>query len=111
MTRPPAGTDDDTRAWACLMTNLLVLPGLGSLLVGRRIGWLQAGVALLGFAFTLVWLVWFVVTWSETGSFPLDGGPYLGEGIGGVLIFGASWMWGLATGLVVVRESGRRPGV
>jgi len=102
----PTQGQDETRAWACLMTNLLVLPGLGSLLVGRRSGWAQAALALLGFALTLVWLVWFAVTWSGTGEFPLDGGPYLGEGVGGVLLFAVSWVWGLVTGLSVVRKSG-----
>ena len=41
---------DEARAWTSLMTNLLVLPGLGSLLAGRRAGWPQAALALAGFA-------------------------------------------------------------
>jgi len=102
---------DEARAWASLMTNLLVLPGLGSLLAGRRAGWGQAALALVGFALSTAWLAWFVVAWSRTGSFPLDGGPYLPLGLLGVLLFAVSWMWGLVTGLAVVRESRaqRRP--
>lgn len=96
---------DEARAWACLMTNLLVLPGLGSLLAGRRAGWPQTALALVGFALTAVWLVWFVVAWSRTGSLPLDGGPYLPWGAFGVLLFALSWVWGLFTGLRVVSES------
>jgi hypothetical protein len=87
------------------MTNLLVLPGLGSLMAGRREGWPQAALALAGFALSTVWLLWFVVTWSRTGSFPLDGGPYLPMGALGVVVFAVSWVWGLFTGLRVVRES------
>jgi hypothetical protein len=99
---------DEARAWACLMTNLLVLPGLGSLLGGRRAGWAQAALALVGFALSAVWLVWFVAAFLREGGFPLDGGPYLPMGILGVALFGASWVWGLATGLSLVSGS-RRP--
>jgi hypothetical protein len=105
---------DEARAWACLMTNLLVLPGLGSLLAGRRVGWLQAVLALAGFALSALWLVWFAATFMREGSFPLDGGPYLPAGAAGVLLFAVSWIWGLATGLGVVRGArdavtGKRP--
>jgi len=93
---------DEARAWACLMTNLLVLPGLGSLLAGRRVGWLQAALAVVGFALSTVWLVWFVATLFSESGFPLDGGPYLPAGIVGVLLFTVSWVWGLVTGLRVV---------
>ena len=95
---------DEALAWASLITNLLVLPGLGSLLAGRRAGWPQAALALAGFALSTVWLAWFVIAWSRTG-FPLDGGPYLPLGLLGVFLFAVSWVWGLITGLAVVRES------
>jgi hypothetical protein len=96
---------DEARAWASLMTNLLVLPGLGSLLAGRRAGWPQAALALVGFILTTVWLAWFVGACWRTGSFPLDGGPYLPMGLLGVFLFAVSWGWGLVTGLAVVRQS------
>jgi len=96
---------DEARAWACLMTNILVLPGLGSLLAGRRVGWLQAAVALGGFALSAAWLAWFVAAVFRDGAFPLDGGPYLPEGALGVLLFAVSWGWGLLTGLALVRAS------
>src|SRR5207245_11084787 len=84
--RPGRHEVDETRAWACLMANILVLPGLGSLIAGRRSGWPQAAGALGGFALTLVWLGWVVGAWSRTGSFPLAGGPYLPEGLGGAML-------------------------
>jgi hypothetical protein len=84
------------------MANLLVLPGLGSLIAGRRSGWAQAAVALAGFALTTVWFVWFVAEWARSGNFPLDAGPYLPAGALGVLLFAVSWTWGLITGLAVV---------
>ena len=96
---------DETRAWACLMANVLVLPGLGSLLAGRRSGWPQAAIALAGFALTALWLLSFLSAWARAGSFPLDAGPYLPEGVLGVFLFGLSWVWSLLTGLSVVRRS------
>jgi len=106
---PASGREpmDEARAWACLLTNLLVLPGLGSLMAGRRAGWPQAALALVGFALTTVWLGWFLLAWSRGGEFPLDPGPYFSVGAAGILIFGVSWLWGLLTGLVVLR--GARP--
>jgi hypothetical protein len=106
--RPGREPLDEARAWACLLTNLLVLPGLGSIAAGRRSGWPQAAIALFGFALTTVWLVSFVGAWLRAGEFPLDAGPYLPAGVLGLLVFGASWVWGLVTGVLVVHESRAR---
>jgi len=100
---------DEARAWASLMTNLLVLPGLGSVLAGRRVGWIQAALALVGFALSAFWLVWFAAALVREGGFPLDGGPYLPLGLAGVLLFAVSWIWGLVTGLGILGESRRTP--
>lgn len=96
---------DEARAWACLLTNLLVLPGLGSLIAGRRSGWPQAVLALVGFVLTTVWLVGFLAEWGRSGDFPLDPGPHLPAGALGVLLFAVSWVWGLLTGLLVLRDA------
>lgn len=106
----PRADVDETRAWACLMANMLVLPGLGSLIAGRRSGWAQAAVAMAGFALTTVWFVWFVAAWARSGTFPLDPGPYLPAGALGVLLFAVSWTWGLVTGLAVVLGARGRAG-
>jgi hypothetical protein len=100
-----AAAEDEARAWACLFTNLLVLPGLGSIIAGRRSGWPQAAIALAGFVLTTVWLVWFLAAWSRGGEFPLDPGPYLPVGALGVLLFTVSWVWSLLTGLLIVRDA------
>jgi hypothetical protein len=101
----PDGPIDETRAWSCLATNLLVLPGLGSLLAGRRSGFAQAALALAGFALTCVWLLSFMSIWIEGQAFPLDGGSGLGWGLVGVLLFGLSWTWSLVSGLAALRQA------
>ena len=85
--------------------NLLVLPGLGSFLVGRRItGAAQALVALVGAAMSLWWLILLSRQWALEGYFPIDGGDDFRIGVTGVIVFAAAWMWSLATGLAVVRD-------
>ena len=95
---------DETRAWTALSMNLLVLPGLGSFVVGRRIaGVAQAVVALIGAGMSLWWLILMSAQWARDGHFPIDGGDDFRLGVTGVIVFGAAWMWSLATGLSVVR--------
>jgi hypothetical protein len=104
-----SGPIDERRALSCLAANLLVLPGLGTLVAGRRSGLAQAALALVGFTLTLLWLTFFVMTWVRLQAFPFDGGPHLAWGVLGVVVFGAAWLWSLFTGLAVVKEIRRRP--
>ena len=95
---------DETRAWASLGLNLLVLPGLGSFLVGRRIaGVAQAVVALAGAAMCVWWLVLMARQWMEEGIYPLDGGEGFRIGVLGVGVFAVGWVWSLVTSLEVIR--------
>jgi hypothetical protein len=100
--------NDEAVAWGGLVANLLVLPGLGSLLVGRRVGWIQAALAVGGFVLTLVWLVSFLRTWISLGEFPLDAGPEMGRGLYGIALFAVAWLWSLGTSLHVVWRKGGR---
>ena len=99
--KPP----DQTAARNCLFTNLLVLPGLGSILAGRLVGWLQAPLALTGFVLTNVWVVLFAVAWFQTGEIPQNGGPHIWLGLLGVTLFAVTWVWSLITGLSMLRKS------
>jgi hypothetical protein len=98
------GPLDETRAWTCLSINLAVLPGLGSVLAGRRgPGAAQALIASVGAGLSTWWLVLLARQWAEDGSFPIDGGSDLRIGVFGVLLFAAAWLWSLATSLSVLR--------
>lgn len=92
-----------------LLSNLLVLPGLGSLFAGRKVGWVQAPLALAGFALTSFWFVTFVATWIRTRAFPFEGGPYFRLGLLGVALFAAAWLWALGTGLQLHHHQRRQP--
>src|SRR5829696_7918265 len=61
-------------AWGCLTANL-ALPGMGSLVAGRRVGYAQLAVAVTSMFLTLIlsgpFVVWFLANWSR-----LIEGPY-----------------------------------
>jgi hypothetical protein len=93
------------------MTNLAVLPGLGSLAAGRKVGYAQATLALLGFGATLV------------GGALMARKLYAGEpevnwwavlaALGGMAVFALGWLWALVTCLDlhrVARENERCAG-
>jgi hypothetical protein len=88
-----------------LLTNVLVLPGLGSILGGNRVGWVQAPLAIAGFVLTSVWAVSFAVGWVRAGTFPSEGGPHLRLGLVGVALFVVAWFWALGTSLRILRQS------
>lgn len=100
--------NDERAAWAALSTNLLVLPGLGSLMAGRKVGWLQAALALMGGALSLWWLGVFAREWIRLGVIPLEDPPEFRTALAGVGIFAAGWLWSLATSLDVVARARRR---
>jgi hypothetical protein len=75
-------------------------------LAGRRFAGIGlALLALTGFALSGWWFVSFLVAWLRTQSFPWDGGPRFRLGIAGVMLFVASWLWALATGLAILRQA------
>jgi hypothetical protein len=96
---------DEAAAWSGMAANLLVLPGLGSLMAGRKVGWLQAVLASSGALLSLLWLVSFVRACIRLGAVPLDAGPDLGVGLAGIAAFGVAWLWALVTSLDVVRRA------
>jgi hypothetical protein len=101
---PPKLIDWPT-AWACLVTNLGTLPGLGSLAAGRKVGYAQATLALLGFILSLVWLGCFLLDWYREGALPLEFRPSLWIGLAGLGLFGTGWTWALETSLALLREA------
>jgi len=87
----------------------LVLPGLGSWLAGQRFaGVLQAALALTGFGLTAFGLITFLSACLRAQSFPMSGVQYLLQGMLGVVLFLASWLWALVTNLAILRRLKQR---
>jgi hypothetical protein len=103
-----AGPMDERRALSCLAANLLVLPGLGTFVAGRRSGLLQAALALVGFVLVMLWLTAYVLDWIERGGLPPGAGPHPTWGILGIVVGAAAWVWSLVTGLALIKEIRRR---
>lgn len=100
-------TVDRPTAWACTLTNLTTVPGLGTLAAGRKIGYAQAALALLGFGISTLWLVLTVREWMAKGELPVGFTPTLWLGLGGVSAFIVAWVWALITSVDLQREAGR----
>ncbi|MSR64444.1 MAG: hypothetical protein EXS18_01535 [Verrucomicrobiae bacterium] len=95
---------DEPAAWSCLVANLVVLPGLGTVIAGKRVGYIQATLAVIGMALTLSWSVWFFVTWSRTKTAPMNLEWHLIVGAIGAVIFLVAWLWAFVGGWNALRQ-------
>lgn len=100
---------DRAAAWACTVTNLISLPGLGSIAGGRRVGYLQAFVAGTGFTLTLAGLIAVLRAYYQQGEFTLQFARPLRFALVGIGLFGLGWLWALTTSLSLQREARSQP--
>ena len=102
-------------AWGCLTTNL-ALPGFGSLVAGRRAGYLQAALALGGMALTcgfgIHFMIWAAANWSSLHGDEVDPFDALARmwvgmrwAVAGMGLFALGWVWALGTSFQIVREA------
>jgi hypothetical protein len=106
----PRTRPDEATGWACLVANTLTLPGLGSIAAGRRIGYAQAAIALVGFAGSMLSVVAFGWQWVQRGELPQElDNPVLLAALASIALFGFAWVWALATSLDIRAESRRKP--
>jgi hypothetical protein len=102
-------------AWGCLTTNL-TLPGFGSLVAGRVVGYGQAALSLGGTAITMVFgvrfILWFLANWSRLHDVEGDAMGGLVEMWGvlrwpllGIGIFLIGWIWALGTSLQIIQAA------
>lgn len=117
---PPAGplTLDRQKAWACLTSNL-ALPGFGSLLARRKVGYVQGPLCVLGLVLTLAFgsrfVVWYFTHRAQLNDPQSDPLAVLSElwlnvrwALLGIGVFGFDWLWALGTSLLVVSQARRQ---
>ena len=107
------------RALVCLGMNALGLPGLGTIMAGRAIGYVQAALMCLGF-FLLVGFMMLYLT-SSVGSlnrFMLTGvtedptihyEPWLWVLWLGLALSFIAWTWSVISSLVILRQTPPEP--
>jgi len=106
-------TEQDARNYC--MANV-GFPGLGSLMAGRRVGFAQTTLTLIGFVLGLVaglrFIVWSLVNWSRYHNPDTD--PFVALHdlwqvarwpLLGITLFAVSWLWALVTSLGLVHEA------
>ena len=107
-------------AWGCLTTNL-ALPGMGSLVAGRRVGYPQLALAALSMFLTVLFSVrffgWLVANWSRV--YHSEGDPVaaltemwraLRWALFSIAAFCVSWLWALATSFQLLNAAGKEAG-
>ena len=111
MGRPEKATADEKRARSAFLTNLTVLPGLGTLVYGHRLlGLAQMALAGVGFLLICAWLYGFMVDTLTTLAFPPGGGRYAGQGLLGLVLSFASMAWSGWWGYRTWQQARDRPG-
>jgi putative Mn2+ efflux pump MntP len=101
-------------AWGCLTTNL-AMPGFGSLIGGRRVGYIQAGIYLVSFIVTMVlgvrFIYWALQNWNWLHGEEGDRLEALAAmwkvarwPLAGILGFVVSWLWALGTSLSIINS-------
>ncbi len=94
-------------AWVCLLLNLFVLPGLGSLIVRQPLkAAIQIVLALCGFALSLVGGAPLLDTIIRTNELPDHLGSSFWLAIAGVILFLIAWVWALTGSVSTLTKSG-----
>jgi hypothetical protein len=100
--------DTEDFAWACLLTNVVGVPGLGTLMAQRWEGVPQLALAIAGGVLITWWLIAFTIAELRTMTMPPEGGPALGLVLWGLAFFTAGWLWALGSSVAVFRATRRR---
>jgi hypothetical protein len=81
----------------------LVLPGLGTLVSGRRVvGALQLILSQTGFVLAMSWGVWFVAVWIRSKELPTNLGPLSWSAVAGLILFFGGWLWAFVSSLQIL---------
>jgi len=96
---PPPKPVKRLAAWVCLLLNLFVLPGLGSLIVRQPLkAAIQIVLALGGFALTIASIAGLARlrdTILRTNELPDQLGNSFWMAIAGIVLFLIAWVWAL----------------
>ena len=108
---PPPKPVKRLAAWVCLLLNLFVLPGLGSLIVRQPLkAAIQLVLAVGGFALTMAGGGPLLETVARTNELPDQLGKSFSMALAGVVLFLIAWIWALTGSVSTLKKSGdKRP--
>ena len=99
-------------AWSAVLINQLAFPGLGTIISGRRIGYVQAAIMLTGFLLTMGFFIYYFVCvvrfFSNAGGtreeFVAMFRPYLWSLYWGIGLSALAWFWSLKSSLEILKQ-------
>jgi len=102
-------------ARGCAATNL-ALPGFGSIMAGRPVGYLQAAITIVSFPLTTLFgvkfFLWYLGNWSTLNNpeaDPVESMMRMGHEVRwaalGIALFAVGWLWALATNASILRAA------
>jgi len=101
------------RAWLFAGLNQFAFPGLGTILAGRRIGYVQAVLMFAGFVMTTGFLLWYIFSalcyaananWTEA-MFRAQYEPFQWAFRAGLILCGVAWAGALCSSLSMLRAT------
>jgi hypothetical protein len=115
----PRGSLSRQTAWGCFTANL-ALPGIGSLMAGRKTGYAQAVLGFGGLAVSILcglpFIYWCLANWSRLYGDQADPIASMAElwahvswALLGIAVFGAGWLWALGTSCLILNQSQATP--
>jgi hypothetical protein len=102
------------RALVCLGMNALAFPGLGTIMAGRAIGYVQTALMSVGFFMSSGFMIWYLMSSvAALNRFMLSGvqedlsqqfKPWLWVLWLGLAISTFAWAWSMVSSLMLLRE-------
>jgi hypothetical protein len=108
------------RPWLCVAINQLGFPGLGTMMAGRRrVGYVQAGIMLVGFFLVMAWMLGvFTALFRLMGDASWTEAEYRAAwrnwnwaGLAGVALSLVAWVLALVSSIEILREARHTPPV
>lgn len=106
-----------SKAWAYAALNQLAFPGAGTVMAGRRVGYIQAIIMVAGFVLTMTYL--FAVI-ASIANFAVSGTVteaeyhkqyqvYTWAGKYGLILSVLAWCWSLVSSIAIIRNVRKEP--
>ena len=101
------------KVWLAVLVNQGAFPGLGTLMMRRRVGYAQSAVMVAGFVLSMGFMIWYLTclagyimhsNWSAE-EFAARSQPYRWALYWGLGLCAISWFWALLSSLSLLREA------